>query len=213
MTKWMWIIAGPNGAGKTSFAKEFLPTLGIPDIARLNADERTLELRSQFPADKPPHEINLLAAQQIDAEVIKNIEEGKSFFVETVLSSDKYRDDVLEAKKRGYQIGLVYISLHPPELSPERIGVRVAKGGHNIEAAKAIDRYHRSHKQLRWFAKQANTFMAFDNSSAEAKPVLIAAKLAGKNLVHRTKDINPEIDRVVYVLRKKKYPAAMAKAG
>ena len=103
-------------------------------------------------------------------------------------------------------IGLIYVSLHPSELSPMRVKLRVIKGGHDVEAAKAIARYHRSHEQLRWFAKQATTFIALDNSSPEEKPILVAAKLAGKALVHANKDVNPALDRVVYALKKKKYP-------
>jgi predicted ABC-type ATPase len=212
MTKWMWIIAGPNGAGKTTVATKILKNLGVEGLQKLNADDRTLELRVLYP-EKSQNELNLLAAQQIDAEVLANIRAGESFFVETVLSSPKYREAVTEAKKQGYMIGLIYVSLHPPELSPERIKLRVIKGGHDVDEAKAIARYHRSHEQLRWFAKQATTFVALDNSDPTGKPVLIAAKLAGKALTHNNKDVNPAVDRVIYALKKKKYPVPTAKVG
>jgi len=214
MTEWMWIVAGPNGAGKTTIATQILANLHVEGLDKLNADERTLELRSKPEhQNKSQNELNLLAAQQTDAEVLEHVREGKSFFVETVLSSPKYRETVLEAKKRGFKIGLIYISVHPPELSPARIRLRVVKGGHDVDEAKAIDRYHRSHDQLRWFAKKADTFVAMDNSDPNGNPVLIASKLAGKALVHRTKEVNPALDRVIYALKKKKYPMPVAKAG
>jgi predicted ABC-type ATPase len=202
----MWIVAGPNGAGKSTAAVKILKNLGVADLKKLNADERTLELRAQYP-EKSQHELNLLAAQQTDAEVFENIRHGKSFFVETVLSSPKYREAVTEAKQRGYMIGLIYVSLHPPEVSPMRIKLRVIKGGHDVDEAKALDRYRRSHEQLRWFAKQATTFVALDNSDPNGTLTLIAAKLAGKALVHHSKEVNPALDRVIYALKKKKYPA------
>ena len=105
------------------------------------------------------------AAQQIDAEVEECIRSGKTFLVETVLSSDKYRDDLLEAKVKGFNFGFIYISIEPAELSPARVQLRVRKGGHDVEHDKAISRWHRSHEQSLWFGKYADAFMFFDNSS------------------------------------------------
>ena len=107
MTKWLWIVAGPNGAGKSTHTAELIATLqasGSADfeIIKLNADERTAELRKQFP-DRPQQELNLQAAQEIDAALVRGIAEDKpAILVETVLSSTKYQDDVIEAKARGY---------------------------------------------------------------------------------------------------------------
>ena len=86
MAPWMWIIAGPNGAGKSSFAGQYLDDLhaAFPsDIApggltKLNADERTLELRRQFP-DAAQATLNRRAAQETDAEVVAMIAAGWSF--------------------------------------------------------------------------------------------------------------------------------------
>ncbi len=194
MTNWMVIIGGPNGAGKSSITSAVLSQFKQQDFIKLNADERTLELGKKF-SDKSLPEINLLAAQQTDAEVIKNIEEGKSFYVETVLSSPKYRDDVLAAKARGFKVALIYVSLYPPELSPDRIKLRVKEGGHNVEEAKALDRYERSHKELEWFGEKADTLLIFDNS--DKKPILLAAKMAGRELTHHKKGVNPRIDCVI----------------
>lgn len=196
MTKLMMlVISGPNGAGKSSITNEVVKMFGA-NLTKLNADERTLELKQIYPEKDLP-EINLLAAQQIDAAVEGHIQGGKSFYVETVLSSPKYQDDVMEAKKRGFKFALVYVSLYPPELSVERVKVRAQKGGHDVDGNKVVARYHRSHAQLEWFANQADMFLIFDNSTSGKAPLLLAAKLAGKEITHRVKGINPEIDRVV----------------
>ncbi|MBF0488283.1 MAG: zeta toxin family protein [Nitrospirae bacterium] len=96
MSKWMWIIAGPNGAGKSSFAGDFLGSLGHRNLVKLIADERTIELRKKFPAALQD-DLNLKAAIEIDKEIEDCIKSAASFVVETVLSSPKYRDDVLTA--------------------------------------------------------------------------------------------------------------------
>ena len=106
----MWIVAGPNGAGKSSFAGDFLVNLGHNNLLKLNADERTVELRKSHP-DTPQNELNLKAAIEIDQEVCDCIDTGQSFVVETVLSSSKYRDDVLTAKQNGLTWPEPYLDL------------------------------------------------------------------------------------------------------
>ena len=201
MTRWMWMVAGPNGAGKTTFTREFVSSLAQETLVALNADERTRELRPRFPGT-PLDEINLMAAQQIDAEVRDCIRSDRSFLIETVLSSDKYRDDLLEAKTRGFFIGLVYVSLDPAELSPARVHLRVQKGGHDVPVEKAMKRYLKSHEQAVWFATNADAFIAFDNSSRERTPVLVARKLAGGPLVHVNAGVNASLDTVIIAVAK-----------
>jgi predicted XRE-type DNA-binding protein len=142
----MWIIGGPNGAGKSSFAGRFLDDLGHRQLIKLNADERTLALRAAFP-DVPLNDLNLRAAIDIDKQVEDCIKAGQSFVVETVLSSPKYRDDVLAAKATGFKFGLIYVSLYPPELSPlaaKIIGVLddrklTVRAAHEVTGVAAAD--------------------------------------------------------------------------
>lgn len=172
----MWIVAGPNGAGKSTFVKTLIAEPDFEDLITLNADEVTAELAKIKRVGPRPTNLNLQAARQIDAKVEELIELGDSFLVETVLSSDKYRDDVLRAKQLGYKIGLFYISLHPPALSPLRVSERVQKGGHSVQPLKALARYGRSHAQLTWFADQADYLRVYDNSADDGKPVCIAVR-------------------------------------
>ncbi len=143
-----------------------------------------------------------MAVRKVDADVVDAINNGKSFYVDTVLSTSKYRDDVLAAKDLGYKNGLVYVSVYPPEVSPERVKLRVAKGGHGVDPTKAIERYYRSHAELRWFAPQMDIFTIHDNSRYGEKPIMVAAKWAGHELVHYNPGVNPIVDQVVCDLKK-----------
>lgn len=198
MANWMWIVAGPNGAGKSTFTHDLLAH--APGLLKLNADERTLALRTANPT-APLRDLNLKAAQEIDAEVADCIANGRSFLVETVLSSDKYRDDVLEAKRQGFKISLVFISLHPPELSPERVATRVAKGGHNVDPATAVARHARTHIQLAWFAARADVLAIYDNSRNDGVPTLIAERAEGQQLRVCAAGINPAVDTALGLAR------------
>jgi predicted ABC-type ATPase len=196
MAEWMWLIAGPNGAGKSSFAGRFLRDLGHRHLITLNADERTLELRKKF-ADAAQNDLNLRAAIAVDQDVAACIEAGQSFVVETVLSSGKYRDDVLGAKAKGFRFGLIYVSLHPPELSPLRVSERAAKGGHDVDPVTAVARHHRSHAELRWFAPLADLLMVFDNSAPAAAPILLATRIGTQPLQYLAPGVNPSVDRAL----------------
>lgn len=193
----MWLIAGPNGAGKSTFTEHLLQEPAFEGLIPLNADVRTAELRRSEPAATQA-DLNLRAAQQIDAEVTAHIAAGRSFLVETVLSSGKYRDDVLSAKAAGFKVGLIYISLHPPELSPLRVSERVLKGGHTVEPGRALARYTRSHAQLTWFAAQADIVLVYDNSAEDGSPKRIAAREAsGAPVIIEMPGCNPAVDRVL----------------
>ena len=144
--------------------------------------------------------LNLRAAQETDAAVERLIAAEESFVVETVLSSPKYRDDVEAAKARGFRIGLIYVSLHPPELASLRVGVRVGKGGHAVAPEKVIERYHRSHAQLSWFAARTDLLIVFDNSDAahrDEPPAMLAVKLPGQSLSCLNPGVNPAVDRAL----------------
>ena len=106
-----------------------------------------------------------------------------------MLSSTKYQGDVHRGQTRGYHIGLIFVSVYPPELILDRIEIRVADGGHNVDAQKALDRYKRSHANLIWFGQQADKIIVYDNSGLKA--VQVAVKEVGKRLIHKVKGQNP----------------------
>ena len=102
---------------------------------------------------------------------------GVNSGVETVLSTDKYRRLVLEAKGLQFEIRLTYVILDSPERSAERVKLRVAKGGHDVPRDRIFARYTRSLEQLPWFLEQADQALIFDNSGAS--PWLIGRKQGG----------------------------------
>jgi predicted ABC-type ATPase len=72
----------------------------------------------------------------------------------------------------------------------------VQKGGHDVETARALARYHRSHRELSWFARMADTLIVLDNSSATEDPRLLASKTGGGPL-NFTPGINPAVDEAL----------------
>ena len=74
-------------------------------------------------------------------------------------------------------VGLIYVSLSSPAIAKERVAARVLRGGHGIPDEKIESRWHRSLKNLAWFAAKSTAFWVFDNSDSHPThpPPLIAS--------------------------------------
>lgn len=119
-------------------------------------------------------EANLAAVQRIGAWLDTSVDVHQTIGVETVLSTDKYRPLVQKARERGFEVRFIYIYVDTVERQLERIRLRVAKGGHDVPAAKVVERRKRSLVQCPWFFWQAHQAWIFDNSGSE--PRLVAWK-------------------------------------
>jgi predicted ABC-type ATPase len=171
-----WIVAGPNGSGKStvysgSNIRDFDRSVWIinPDLltARIQAVEK-LSLRKA----------NMQAVERIYTWLEASIAAHQTVGVETVLSTGKYRDLILTAKKRHFEVRLIYVILKSAALNIERVGIRVAEGGHDVPKRKIIERRERSLQQLPWFLEHADGAWLYDNSSS--KPRLIGTKFNGQ---------------------------------
>lgn len=188
-----WLIAGPNGAGKSTLVEGGVvsATAGL-HLTSLNADVRTQQL---LQADPEAADANLRAAIEIDAMVVTCIGEGQDFLVETVLSSDKYLDDIHRARSLGYQIGVIYVGLASPDDAIARVALREARGGHGVPKDKIIARWARSIAMLGRVAPLSHQLYIYDNTSP-AGPELIARKI-GRGLELVAPGRIPEIDSIL----------------
>jgi predicted ABC-type ATPase len=190
---WFWILAGPNGAGKSTIEESGMPGAIIGHgLLTLNADVRTREIMADNPALTNP---NLQAAIEIDARVAANIEQGVDFLVETVLSSDKYLDDIDRATQLGYRVGMIYVGLASPAVALRRVALRQARGGHGVPADRVVARWPRSIAMLGRIVSKLDRLFVFDNT-ADTGPRLIAIMIAGLVTILEPGRI-PEIDTVL----------------
>ena len=190
---WFWIVAGPNGAGKTT-----LVTAGVVrqiagiELTSLNADVRTAAILAKEPNAQ---DANLRAAIETDARVVSCIEAHVDFLVETVLSSDKYLDDVDRAIALGFNIGIIYVGLVKPAASLRRVRQRYELGGHDVPPDRIVERWSRSIDMLGRFAPKVHRLFVFDNSRSDG-PLLIARKDGGE-ITLLTPGRIPAIDAVL----------------
>jgi predicted ABC-type ATPase len=168
-------LAGPNGAGKSSLHEN----TEIEDFGRsvwiINPD--FLAGRIGKVEGLEPDPANLEAVRRIEAWLYASVRAHQTVGVETVLSTDKYRTLVTEAKRLGFEIRLIYVLLNSIQHHIERVRMRIAKGGHAVPEDKIRKRYRLSLEQLPWFLEQADVAWLFDNSGAT--PQLVGQKQDG----------------------------------
>lgn len=181
----LYIIAGCNGAGKTTASFTILPEM-LDCKEFINADEIAKGL-SPFQPEKVAFEAGRLMLQRI-GQLLNN---NETFAFETTLSTKSYKNKILGAKQSGYTITLLFFWLQDIELAKERVKMRVAEGGHNIEPGTIERRYIRGIRNLfDIYLPIVNGAMIFDNSSGE--PEWIAQKALDGSIIitdHKKFDI------------------------
>jgi predicted ABC-type ATPase len=162
-------LAGPNGAGKTTFYYAQLEPAGLRFV---NADLLARELNID------PYEAAALAAS-IREELIRQRE---SFVFETVFS-DPVGDKLsflTDAAAAGYTVLLCFIGTSGPEVSEERVAMRVSQGGHDVPYEKLVSRYPRILANLREALRRLPRVWIFDNDDLRRPFRLVAICENGK---------------------------------
>jgi predicted ABC-type ATPase len=177
------LVGGVNGAGKSTFAqdpvsiRELCGLSGAVDrIEIINPDLITKEILRATPGLELS-EANKLAADACEHRVRQLIDEAsRSVVIETVLSTDKYKDIVVQALAKGFRFLFVYVVLSSVKEAIQRIAARVADGGHDVSTDKVRKRWPRSLRNMPWFWRHADLAFLFFNGSASQDPVRLAEK-------------------------------------
>ena len=141
--KRLYIIAGCNGAGKTTASKRFLPSI-LNCRQWVNADEIAYGLS---PLD--PQSVAFQAGRLMLERIQELLSQDETFAIETTLSTRAYRNLVLQAQAKGYQVELVFFYLPSPQMAIHRIAHRVKNGGHHVPDDVVIRRYYRGLNNLK----------------------------------------------------------------
>ena len=164
-------LAGQNGAGKTTFYKAYLKASGLRFV---NADEIARDLRADAYA----------AAKMADTLRRELLAEHESFIFETVFS-DPVGDKIAflkEAERSGYTVILLFIGAKGPEISDERVAMRVLKGGHDVPADKLKERYPRVMKNFQRALLEISNVRVYDNSDLRDPYRLVATRENAQNI-------------------------------
>ena len=164
-------VAGSNGAGKTTFYQSHLKSAGRRFI---NADAIASEL------DMEPY----AAARVSEALRQELVKQGESFVFETVFS-DPVGDKLAFLKgaaEQGYTVVLCFIGISGPEISDERVAMRVSQGGYDVPPDKLISRYPRTLANLQLAIRDLPHVLIFDNDDLRSPFRKVAVFDHGKQI-------------------------------
>jgi len=164
-------LAGPNGAGKTTFYYVHMQPAGLRFV---NADVLAGELHIE------PYAAARMAAS-LRQELVRQRE---SFVFETVFS-DPVGEKLAflkSAAQAGYNTILCFIGTAGPQVSEQRIAMRVTQGGHDVPAEKLVQRFPRILANLKAALRELPNVWVFDNNDLRT-PFRLVAVLEGGLLV------------------------------
>jgi predicted ABC-type ATPase len=150
-------LAGPNGAGKTTFYHAHLKLAGLRFV---NADVLAREL------DLGPE-----TAAQVADKLRRELRTQRESFVFETVFSDPVKDKLSflkQAMTEGYTVALCFIGISGPDVSEERVAMRVSQGGHDVPTDTLIARYPRTLANLKAAIRQLPHVLVFDNDDLRA---------------------------------------------
>lgn len=156
--KTAYIFAGVNGAGKST-----LYWNEVEKGARLGQRINIDEIVSSF-GDWRDSKDQARAAR-IALKLQKSyIENGESFNQETTLCGKGILRLFDRLKKQDFRIYLYYVGVDSVEIAKERVKMRVAKGGHDIDESLIERRYNVSLENLTQVLPFCDRVFLYDNS-------------------------------------------------
>ena len=184
-------IAGPNGAGKTTFYHAHLQPAGLRFV---NADVLARQLNMEPYA----------AARLADTLRRELVRQRESFVFETVFSDPvgEKLEFLITAAQAGYTTILCYIGISGPEVSEQRVAMRVSQGGHDVPTEKLIARFPRTLTNLRAAIRELPQVWIFDNDDLRSPFRLVAVFNQGKCVqVHKPvpkwlRPLLPSVERI-----------------
>lgn len=156
--KTAYIFAGVNGAGKSTLywnevekGERLGQRINIDEIVSSFGDWRNSKDQAR--------------AARIALKLQKSfIDNNESFNQETTLCGKGIVRLFERLKEQGFRICLYYVGVDSVDIAKERVKMRVAKGGHNIDEALIEKRYTASFENLKQILPLCDKISLYDNS-------------------------------------------------
>jgi predicted ABC-type ATPase len=167
----LFIIAGAPGSGKsrTFPVSEF-------GVDFFNADDRAAQLNGDS-YHNIPLDVRSIVNREFEAFIEEHIANGVSFALETTLRSQITFDQILSAKRNGFQVSMRYLGIADPATNLKRIKVRSKRGFHAAPIDVLMAIHSKSLENLRTASELAYngnmSLLLYDNSAHNRMPELV----------------------------------------
>ena len=126
------------------------------------------------------------AAILADYLLTKLVEAGEDISFEAAFPHLSELDLMRRAKASGYRVYLYYICVASPEISKQRVALRVTQGGVGVPDAKVVEHYERSLASLKDAVALSDKAYLFDNTYSGAS-LKLEINRASEVIVHETR--------------------------
>jgi predicted ABC-type ATPase len=166
-----FLFAGPNGAGKSTLFKSLSASGYISkEVEFVNADlYEAASLTHITDAQTSSH----AAREWADNRRAQLIGEKRSFASETVFSHPSKLTLIEEAREAGFFVTLFIVAVDDPKTLLQRVRTRVSEGGHNVPAARVLQRYPRTLANLRSAVKCASLAVLYDAAGTHRRVAVL----------------------------------------
>jgi len=168
----MFVVAGPPGSGKTTFFP--VTALGIDAFS---IDDRCAQLVGSYRAI--PRAVRSAVAKECERFVLRHIQEGRSFAVETTLRTLVAVRQADAAHKRGFTTRMRFLATATPDTNFERVLLRAQSGGHAASELEVRATYDASLANLAHAIKVFDSCRVYDTSAPWSAPRLVATARGG----------------------------------
>ncbi len=173
----LYIIAGHNGSGKSTFGKNLLP-LNAQNLTIFDGDlvfSQKLKFFSSY------IKIHKYAVQEADEATVKEFEKlskeaivtQSDFAYEDHFSNDNSWETIKYFRKQGYTISMIFLGLERLDLSEDRVGIRVFKGGFLVPTYAIHHNYYGNLKFLNIHHDLIDNLSIWDSSSGIPQILLV----------------------------------------
>jgi len=162
------VLAGPNGAGKSTTGPTLLrDTLGITEFVDADIIARGI---SAF----DPENVALQAGKVMLRRIRELVRRRADFAFETTLAIHSLAPWLVNLRKEGYCVHIIFLWLPSADFAVDRVRDRVRMGGHSVPEQTIRRRYYAGLRNLfKLYLPIAETWRIYDNSRAGG-PRLIA---------------------------------------
>ena len=124
-----------------------------------------------------PTSARVEAGRQFIQSIDDAIANNRSCVVESTLSGRSFRNRILEAGKRGYEITIVFVFVDTVDVCVARVAERVRKGGHDVPEADIPRRYGRSIRNF-WtlYRNLADSWVVLYNGGSRIQDVSVGSR-------------------------------------
>ena len=168
----MLVVAGPPGSGKTMF----FPASAL-GVDAFNIDDRCAQLLGSYRAI--PQAVRSAVSRECERFVLRHIQDGRSFAVETTLRTLTAARQAEMAAQHGFRTELRFLATASPDLNVQRVRQRAYSGGHAASESEIRATYAASVENLPEATRAFLRSKVYDTSEPWTRPRLVATARSG----------------------------------